>query len=166
MNQWTSRAELESIWSALGVTLRLDDDDTGANTGYETAVLEDVICEATETARALLMHRYADAEMEFNTWVRRRVSYLAAHLLSLRRGNPAQFEARAEQVLKELRAIREGREWVPDAKPLGNMAPSLSNLTVDYRYNRSQVRIDPQTSTGGDAGDLDYDRVPPYTEPF
>lgn len=163
---WTTKAEIESIWSALGVMLRLDDDDSGSNSVGENALLDDVIEEATETARRFLMHRYADAEVENNPWVRRRVSYLAAHYLSIRRGNPAQFETKAGQILRELQDVRQGREWVPDAAPLGDLGPSLSNLSVDWRYNRSQVRVDPQTATGGDGPDLDYDRVPPYTEPF
>lgn len=166
MAQWTSRSEIESIWSALGVTLRLDDNDDAANTGNETNMLDDAIDEATETARALLMHRYADAEMDASPWVRRRVSYLAANILSIRRGNPAQFESKATAVIKELRAVRDGLDFVPDAVPLKDFGPSGTNISVDWRFNRSQLRADPQTATGGTSGNLDMEREIPYTEPY
>lgn len=164
MAEWTTYAEVSSILSELGVDSRTDDIAEYGSSAPEALVL-DAIEEATDFMRRQLRHRYPDAEMENNRWVRRRCSYVACYILSRRRGNPAQYREEYDAIAAELKDIRLGIEFVPDAVPSYTTGPAMSNQNVDHRYTRAKLRTDPNTSTGDATGDRDWDMSYPTIEP-
>jgi hypothetical protein len=143
----TTQGEVESIFSSLAVQLRLDDDDDLVPT---TQYMTDAIIEASDTAYEYLLHYYDGSVLETSTWVRRRVAYIAAHILSRRCGNPAQYSDEYDKAISDFERIRNGLWFIPRMSTKDDFTPTVSNQVVDYRYSRAKLRTDPVTS--GDLG--------------
>jgi phage gp36-like protein len=166
MAEFTSLAEMESIWSTLGITLRLDDDDDGANDAAETALLDEVIADASDVCREYLQEIYEEDELSANRWVKRHCSWIACHLLSRRRGNPGQFTEEYDRAIEKFNLVRRGRLFVPGAAPRGNLGPRMANQIVDLRYFRKKLRTQTQTSVSPHYNDQDEDAYPRVIDAF
>lgn len=159
---YTDRAEVASILSTVGIDVRIDDDDDGTITASpgEEKHLDDAILEATDTINIYGQHFYTSAVMAQSLWIRRRAAYLAAHFLSMRRGNPGLFCERFEQIMKELELLRTNQLHIPRQPKRDDVLPAQSNLIIDRRFSRNKIRVDRETSTGDDSADQDPDYGP------
>ena len=165
---YTSRPEIESCWSVLGVDTRLADDVSSGEfvNPTEEGYLEDCGFEATDVVNSYVLQRYTADQMNNNRWIRRQTSWIACYLLSIRRGNPAQFVAKYQEALIFLQGVAEGTRPLFDENgtpvPVrSDLAPAHSNLVVDDRYTRRKIRVQDTSSSGGTHGQQDIDhRVP------
>ncbi len=156
----SSRAEMESVFSINGVAWRSDDDVTDFD-----ALVNDCIEEATLTFFEAAFKFYDPDSLVGSRWVRRRVSYMACHDLSQRRGNPALFCEKMEKIEAELERLRAGRLMIPGAVPAESMSPAMANITIDHRYWHRQNRVDVQASVNAEHAE-DKDRGLFWEYPF
>ncbi len=140
---YTSREEIEDIWSTLGVDLRLDDDDDGTVSTIEETYLERCMEEATDEINGYLAGTYEVSVMVDVRRIRRFASYLASEILSRRRGNPGVFCDDAESIRETLEALRDGQQILPDVPKRDQMLPMVSNYTIDRRHVGEKLRVDP-----------------------
>ena len=145
---YTTREELESIFGVMAITLRADDDDTGAVSAAEEAWIDDAIAEATDQINIYCNTRYAASDLANSLWVRRACSYFAIHILSQRRGNAEQYEPRIRHYTEQLERIRQGLLYIPRIPYRNNQDPSLVNTVIDDRYPRSKQRVQLDQSVG------------------
>lgn len=131
---YTSQDEIDSIFSELGVRLRTE--DKYSNKG-PSLYMEDIIDEATDFVNQYCEWRYYPEDMALNRWVRRRASWIAAYMLSQRRGNPKQFTARFKQIIEELQMINEAKLQIPRLPLRAYFKPEVSNLVVEDRSRSS-----------------------------
>ena len=149
----TTRAEMASISSTIGIDLRIDDDDDGVIdvlpvTGEEQSLL-DAIEEASDEAYMRLEMYYTPEVLETSRWVRRRVSYIALHILSKRRGNPGNYCDEFERYMKQFQEVADGYLQIPRLPKSDNFQPSMSNTLINHRFPRRNVRVVQETSRGG-----------------
>ncbi len=148
----SSREEVESIFSTDGINLRIDDQDDGVTDGTggtnnDEAYLIDALIEASDEGYQRLLVKYDDDVLAESLWVRRRVSYVACHLLSMRKGNPAQYVDMYDRYLASFDKVANGG-FVPRAKPRGNFQPTMSNIVVDNWHTIQKVRVQVDSSEG------------------
>ncbi len=149
----SSRPEVESIFSIDGIDLRIDDDDDGVTDGTggtanDTQLLIDALIEGSDDAYQKLLGNYEDVVLETSTWVRRRVSYIVCNIISIRKGNPAQYCEQAEKYMKAFVDIQHGREFIPRLKPRFNRQPTMSNVIVDHWHGVQKLRVLVDASEG------------------
>jgi len=157
MPDWfTSKAEVERLLGLHAVKSFLSDTKTGS---IDPNVWADILDDATETVAMYLDRFYDRAQMAANKWVRRQATWLAAHYLTHRRGNPSLFNARARQVMDWLEMIRLGQLQVPGLAWKADLSPALSNMVVDDRFSIQKVRVQPTISTGGESARQHKDPV-------
>ena len=154
---YTTRAEIESILSGLGVDLMVDDDESGDIDASEEEDVTEAIWEATDIINERASHFYDAEALETSSWVRRRASYLAAHILGRRRGNPSVYCEEVEEIRAELKRLGRGDLWIPRIQTRHEHRPTMSNLVVDRNYTKSKIRVDKQTSVGEDDSVQDKD---------
>jgi len=155
--QFTSIPEIESVFSSAGITWRLDDDRTGTLSSAENSYGEDVIDEATDWILMYVQYYYTEADLVSNSWIRRQASIYACHLLSQRRGNPAQFEDAIAKLTKVLDEIRWGKLKVPALPYSENYGPTVSTQVVDRRFQVAKLKVLPTISAGDDVPQQDVD---------
>ena len=102
---YSSREEVASILSTVGIDLRIDDSDDGTVDAAEEQLLTDAIEEATDIINEAALHFYTAEELETSRWIRRRASYLAAHIIGKRRGNPSIYCEYVEEIKGELERL-------------------------------------------------------------
>ena len=129
--RYTTRDEMDSVYSEFGVQTRVDDlySDKGS-----VAYLDDIIDDATEIINQYLAPRYLEEDLYRSRWVRRRCTWIACHLLSLRRGNPRQFTRIYDDTIVNLERCMRGEFNVPRLALRSVFEPTFSNLVIDYRY--------------------------------
>ena len=159
---YTTREEIESIWSELGVDLRLDDSDDGMLSTVEESYLERAMEEATDEINGYLAGTYLPTVLVGSRRVRRMASYLAAHALAIRRGNPGAFCDRRDEIMATLEQIRAGRLILPNVPKSGEFMPAVINYTVDRRYGRGKLRVDAVEGVDGNIADKREDWASPW----
>lgn len=128
---FTTREEIEHLFSTTAVDLRVDD---AATPTEEDGIIDEQIEDATEYLNQYLWMNYQEADLAASSWVRRRATYVAAHFLSSRRGNPAQYIDRFQAITEELKAIYTRDMYIPGLNVLvQSAAPSLANYLIDNR---------------------------------
>lgn len=149
---YCSEADVEWVWSELGVLRRADDDDDEeAEAGYVSNAIE----VATTKVNKYLLKRYTVAAIAASTWAKWATAYIAAYQLGIRRGNsvPQTLADEYERYIEDLKAIESGANSLPADDGLAaeqfDNSPSVTNYTVDGRYARAKIRRVPSTSTGG-----------------
>lgn len=150
----TSAAELERLYSQVGVELRTLD-------GNETTIIDEIVEWASETIASFTLHHYDTDNLETSPWARRRATVLAAYYLSQRKGNPAQFVAEAKRVMEELELVRTNKIIIPNVPVRAADVPAISSFRVDDRYLINKQRIVKSQSTKPRAGQQTYEL--PYT---
>ena len=150
----SSREEVESILSADGINLRIDDDLDGVTDGTsgsanDTEKLIDALVEASDEGYENLW-RYTPENLCTSRWVRRRCSYIAAYILSIRKGNPSLYEDKYHQYLKEFRMVRKGLKHIPRLSPKRSYQPTMSNVIVDQWYGYAKLRTTQELNEGPD----------------
>lgn len=151
---YTSQAEIKEIWSTVAADDRLNDPPA---TSPLANVLNDTINEATDTVNMYVQGYYIDSLLTTSALVRRWTSYIACHLISIRRGDPGQYTAEYERILETLDKIRQGIFQIPRLPVRDDMTPAMSNYTVDNRFSFNKIRVVPSISTGGTYPNQDVD---------
>jgi hypothetical protein len=141
---YTTEEEITRVFSSTGVTLRIDDLDPLVLTDFWT----EICSEATDIANTYLEVFYEPEDLNTSFWVRSRCKWIGAYLLSLRRGNPALFLQRYEEVLEDFQRVFQGELIIPRLPVREDFVPSMSNLVVDDRFLVQKLRIHPDISTG------------------
>ena len=152
---YTSRTEIARLFSETAVQLREDDDDDGT---AESGVIQDCVDEATDTINLYCFDWYEAAAMSENLTVRRWATLIGCYLLSQRRGNPAQFKDRYEELIARLERIQTGELHVPRLATKKDFTPGVSNYSINDRFRIKKVRVEQQISTGGRHATQDIDR--------
>lgn len=147
---FTTRDEIERLFGEKAVKLRQEDLQGGDLTLYWT----DLIADATTKMQAYLEMYYEPADLANSRWVRVRATWIGAFLLSQRRGNPAQYLSRYQEIMEELQAIAAGILQVPGLPTRADFTPAMNNLIVDDRYALAKLRVHDPISTGGTSGRL------------
>lgn len=124
-------ADLESVFSSLGVQWRLDDDDDNALSATEQGFLEDAIREATDLVNQYALNYYEVDQLAESRVVKRWTAWIACFLISRRRGNAAQFVDEYDATIAELVKVSKGLSFIPRITPRQNFQPAVNN----YRFS-------------------------------
>jgi hypothetical protein len=171
---YTTRAEMEKIFSNLGINTRLDDDQSKTiNSPYdsfdgvtplvsEELYLDAVIQDATDLFNQYLEVWYRPEDLVNSLWIRRSCTWVACHLLSLRRGNPSQFDNEYQRILEFIQQISKGpgvngNPLVPRTPLRYDLRPSHSNIVVDDHFPQSKIRVQDRSSSGDSEPHRDRD---------
>ena len=147
---YTSRAEIERIFSEGGVSLRVD--DLGVD---EALMLDEVIGEATDMINFYCSMNYDEIELESSYLVHRWATWMACYLLSQRRGNPSLFADKYEETIALLEEVYKHIRIIPRLATRENLTPAMSNIHIDDRFRTHKIRVHPTISTGGTYGKQD-----------
>lgn len=153
---YTSQAEIERIFSSTAVDLRVDDitaeDTTNGNTDLSDSLWEEILSDATDIINQYVELYYNPIDLYSSRWVRMRATYIGAHIVSYRRGNPSLFRDRYEQILEELTMVKDGSLIIPRLPTRDDFTPAMSNVAVNDKYYIDKIRVHPTISTGGTSG--------------
>lgn len=142
---YTTQAEVERAYSSTGVTLALDDLSGSKLRDFWV----DIRSETTDFFNQYCEMYYDPEDLVDSVWVRSRAKWVGAYYVSMRRGNPAIFRERFEQIERDLLKIYNGSLMIPRLPTREDMTPAMSNLTVDPVFRHKQLRVYPDISTGG-----------------
>ncbi len=166
----TSLAEMRRLYGRDAVQMRASDipSPTGPLTSDEVAAIQDCIDEASDEcfARIGMWHDISDEATSNNLWLRRRATSIACYLLSMRRANPGQFTEKYERALADMDRVQRGELVIPRLPFKADLAPGMSNVSIDDRYVVRKVRVAEQISTGGSQPNRDSDRRYMYNDSF
>lgn len=143
---YTSEAEMQRLFSNKGVDLRVDDLEDPTNT------FTDIISEATDTINFYAELYYDPEDLNNSILIRRWATWIGVYLLSQRRGNSAQYEARYIEIINILEQISSGDRIIPRLATREDFTPAMSNVHVDDRFRVHKLRVHPTISTGGASG--------------
>lgn len=145
---FTSEPEIKRLYSVVGVELQVLDLKNADVATYWS----EVVADATTEMLAYLAQLHTAADLYNNYWVRQRATWIAAYRLSQRSGNPPQFADRYLQILEELEKVKNGDLIIPDVPVRYDLAPSMSNVYVDARYEYQKIRTNPSINVGESSG--------------
>lgn len=154
---FTTIEEISRIFSSDGVDLRLDDI---TNPDDNTLAVEETIDDATNLIYQYTWLIYDVTDLSNSKWVRRRATYIACYLLSIRRGNPGQYIDRYNSILEELKLILTRDLYIPGLNINTTPTPTLSNQVVDNRGVGPVLRNTPANSVGTYDGQQTTDAFP------
>lgn len=149
---YTSREEIVRIFGNNGVNLRGDD---LRNASGEAAMMGEIIGESTEMINFYCGMNYDEIDLSDSYLVRRWATWIACHLLSQRRGNPAMFVDKYEETLRLLEEVYKFNRIIPRLPTREDLTPAMSNLHIDDRFRTHKIRVHPTISTGGTYGKQD-----------
>jgi hypothetical protein len=149
MPQYTSKVEMQRLFSACGVNYRMDDADDPEDT------LAFFIDDASSTVDMYAGQIYNQSDLNTSQWVRIRATWLACYLLSQRMGNPSLFFNRYDQILQELQKVQQQQLPIPGLATSVDMVPTMSNLEHDPRYREKTLRVESEVSTGATSSKQD-----------
>lgn len=142
---FTNVSNIRALYGAFGYSNILDDLDTNDI----DEIMSQVIYDAEQTIIVRLNRFYAPAELANSQWVKSRATWIAAHLLSKRRGNEYYFADLHEDALREVDAIATGElPPLPDIAQRDYTYPSMSNLIVDEYFISAKLRVRQGISVG------------------
>ena len=118
----------------------------------------EVVSDASDVINQYCWELYLPEDLATSRWVKTRATWIGAHILSQRRGNPALFGVRYQEILGELLMIKEGALKIPELPTRYDMSPAMSNLVVDDFFQVAKIRVQQTISSGGTSGrqDLAY----------
>lgn len=145
-----TQPQLERYLSANGVLDYADHDEDGT---ADVGVVDDSINQATEELLMLLEQRYTAADLKTSTLVNRWAVKVSAYFHCQLRGNPppmaiaSEFERILDTTNGLAAMVSNGLRQLPGLALRDDLRPTMSNLTIDRRWNRSTVRVTPQNSS-------------------
>lgn len=143
---YTTNAEIERLYSVLGVQDRADDDYDGS---AEDDVMDDLCAWATDTVNLYVSERYDPQYLANNLWVRQAATVIAAWMLSQRRANPAQFTDWYDKIIELLEKIAAGTLDIPRMPARADSLPAMSNYVIQDWSRVAKIRVEDTISTGG-----------------
>lgn len=156
---YTSLADAQALAGAAGVSLRLDDDQSGVVDATELAYLTGQGCSwATQRVDLYVYQRYVPSTLA-DSWL---VNYWATMILGVwlatRRGNPVPraWVEPLKQVYEDLMFVKTSVLTIPPPALLRSPPViMMSNVWVDHRYWVQKLRVERWTSV---AAGIDYAR--------
>ena len=138
-HRFTSREELERLFSVDAIDYRIDDAAEDS--------LEEIVDQSTYEAKAILNKIFEDSDLSNNLWVRRRTTIIGCYLLSIRRGNDSQYAAEYYNALADMQDLVDGRLYLPDL-PRGTAHVVVGiNVNSDNRTPLTPMRVDWASAT-------------------
>lgn len=117
------------------------------DSGQDDEMVVDTIDEAESIIDMHLSFTYAELDLRSSTWVRRKATWIAAYLLSRRRGNPGNFMDGYMDAIDYLERVKEGEFQIPGI-PRSEGVPAVGQtLIVDNRFRSNKLRVDQSYST-------------------
>lgn len=153
---YTTRTIVELILS----TESSDDYVEDLSASEQTALWSSILSETDSLINMYLCDIYDATDLTTNTWVAEKAKWIAAYLLSRRRGEPGYYASEYEHAIQQLQGIRDGKFKVPAndgtmlAQSSANM-PAMANLVFDEKSKLIPQRVDMLTSVGELKGSLD-----------
>jgi hypothetical protein len=142
-DHFSSEAEVIRFMGENAVILITDDWDYTD----KSPIWNDILDFVDDTIWQNIEQHYDPTTHLGNSYLRRRATILAAHLLSQRRGNPALYARLADEVKEEFNDIRRGNKRVPRGTPIGNLGPVVRNYTMQP-MRVLPMRVEKFKSTG------------------
>ncbi|GAG29995.1 unnamed protein product, partial [marine sediment metagenome] len=128
---FTDESMITRLYSSAGLSNILDD-VSGTD---EDDVISQVIVDAEQTVISRLSQWFDPDDMVTNNWVNSRTTWIAAHFLSMRRGNEHYFEHLYQEAITELNAMASGELQPPHDIPLRfESTASMANYKIDERF--------------------------------
>lgn len=128
---------------------------------YDSGTDDEMVAEMIDEAEAIIdMHlsfTYSELDMRSSTWVQRKATWIAAYLLSRRRGNPGNFLDEYMEALDYLERVKEGEFQIPGIPRSEGVPVVGQTLIVDNRFRSNKLRVDQSYSTVRDADHPFYD---------
>ena len=161
-------AQVERLMSSTSVQ---EFSDHNADGTTDTDVVHDCINQATEEIDLFLRQRYTPAALATSTLVTRWAVTMSARLLCTRRGNviPDSIEREWERIADPdnglLVQVSRGIRQLPGIALRETLRPTMSNVAIDRRYQRSTVRVtrqnssNPSTKLTQDTAQHDYPQI-------
>lgn len=145
--EFTSKAEIERVFSYKGVLLHLDDlDITDDNyiqgtdpDATKENFLTEVIQRVTSKVMEYLAHRFSPEVLEQQPRIREIATYWACHDISRRRGNEPIFENEYIEAIDTLERYQEGSLYLN--APSSGPRASVQAYVTDSRFYRDPVRV-------------------------
>jgi hypothetical protein len=150
---YCTRADVEAIASIEGVSLRLDDDQSGSDTGTESTYLTSYgIGWASGQVNFYLLATYAADQLALSPMVNYWASCLATLFIAKRRLNPVP-KSLAEEVGKPtpvgletgifglMASIKRNDDSLADIYARVSQTPAASNMVFDNRYPVNKLRV-------------------------
>lgn len=147
---YTSQAAVEDLLSSEGVSLRLDDDQSGAVAAGELDRLTThAVNYATAEVNMRVGGRYAPAQLAESWVVYEWATVIAARWLCARRANPVPttIQDAFDKALEDMLLVQERKLSLNDIAERAAPQPTLSNMTLDSRYRVKQLRVQRPLST-------------------
>ncbi len=143
---YTSQTEIERLMSIKSAELYVD--DIGLGIADDPLIWTDVIEAATDTVNIYAQKYYTESVLANSAWVHRVATWIGAHYLTQRRGNPGAYETLYDEAIELLERIKSGDLQIPRAELRDVMVPAMSNLRVDDRFVVNKLRVQPSISVG------------------
>lgn len=110
--------------------------------------MSQVIDDATTEVDIHLWQRYDQADYTNHPWVQARCTWIAAHIASVRTGQPGYFQSLYEKAIDDMERVKDGELSLPDVPMRSNTFPSMSNIVIDDYYGEQRQRVQETTSVG------------------
>lgn len=152
---FTNVDNVKALYGSTGYTNILDD----LAAGDIDEIMSQIIFDAEQTIIVRLNKFHTNAALANSNWVKSRATWIAAHLLSKRRGNEHYFADLYEDALRELDGIASGEiNPLVDIPTRDTIIPSMSNVYVDEMFISAKIRVRQNISTGGsyDGQDISF----------
>lgn len=145
-NGFTNVSNVKALYGATGYSSILDD----LSSDDVDEIMSQVIFDAEQTVILRLNRFYKNEDLANSTWVKSRTTWIAAHLLSKRRGNEHYFADLYEDALRELDGIASGEiNPLVDIPTRDTIIPSMSNIYIDEMFVSAKTRVRQNISVGG-----------------
>lgn len=139
----TDQASIVGLLSEFGVTLAVDDDQSGAADSTEQGWITTAINVGSATVLRYCQPLYDGDDLKGSASVWEWATVLASVRLRRRRMNPLPEELLAyrDEVMADLRVVYAGEMKVEDIGERTTDAPGWSVQTLDPRYRGKQLRV-------------------------
>jgi hypothetical protein len=142
---YTTREEIQRLYGSSGQQAIIQDLSGSNISSWYT----ELIADASDIINQYCLVYYHAEDLGNSRWVHTRATWIAAYLLSQRRGNPALWGGRYAEILEELRMVLAGLIQIPGLPTRSDFTPAMSNLVIDDHFQISKIRVQPFISTGG-----------------
>lgn len=142
MAEWCTLAEVEDLLSANGVSASTNDNYD--NSVADATIVDNAIARGRTILSQYLVQKY-DIEVITSSaeWVKWAAATFAAIEIMRRKGGvvPPGLQELYEQYTEFLKNVQSGTFQVPGLYPRSSPGISVSNITMDNRYNRAKIRV-------------------------
>jgi len=143
----------------IGAQAMIDWSDHDDENEYDEDVVNDAIYEGSEELLFGLNGIYSVTSLLTSELAQKWATQLACCSLCNNRGNemPASLEKKCEQIMENLKKIREGNATIPGIAAQGNAIATATNVVIDRRFRDRTVRVRKRSSTGEQGSALGRD---------